>query len=900
MNSAAGESPAAKRPGAKASPVLLVFLLLATLAVPAPGMQVLAGHVPAVIRALNLQPVGRLPSTQRLRLAIELPLRDQAGLTKLLADLDNPQSPRFHQFLTPEEFTARFGPAAADYAAVAAFARTNGLEVTASYSNRRLLDVRGAVGDIERAFHVTLRLYPHPREPRNFYAPDTEPSLDLAVPVAGIHGLDNFAVPRPAVTRSSLLNRDSAATPAFGSGMDGTYMGPDFRAAYAPDVSLTGAGQTVALVQFDGFYRQDITAYENSNNLPDVPLQIVFLDGYDGAPDGGDIEVSLDIEMAISMAPGLSRVLLYEAGEAGIPDDVFNQIVTDNAAKQISCSWINFRASDGAFQEMAAQGQTFFNAVGDNAAEGDGAGVFPADDPYVISVGGTTLTTIGPAGAYVSETAWNEGFVTNKNEYLGTGGGISSSYAIPYWQTNVSMTLNQGSTTMRNYPDVAMVADNVLDIYDGGTVGPVVGTSCASPLWAGLMALINEQAEQGGNTNLGFIDPPVYNLGGGTNYTAAFHDVTSGNNTNGYSPNEFFAVTGYDLCTGWGTPTGQKLINSLTPPPVPIIVPDNGFSMVWRAGTAFVATNASFSLTNNGGATLSWSLVNTSAWLNASVSGGTLPGGMTTNTVVSLTPAVTNLPIGTYPASVVFSNRTTRLAQTRVFTLEVAPLVINGGFETGDLSWWTLAGNGQIGSTLFDGVIASNSVYGDCAHSGLYGMAMGDTNIAYLYQSIPTEAGQDYLLSFWLENLTNGTGEQFLANWNTSPATTNQIFNQSFTTAFGWTNLQFLVQAAGPNTTLQFGALNIPDLFGLDDISVTPVNPPVFQTIRHTGGAIQLTWSATNGLVYQLQASTNLVLGGWVDLGGPLAIVSGQSLSATDTNVMPANSQRFYRVLMSP
>jgi subtilase family serine protease len=900
MNSAAGESLAVKRPGAKVPPVLLAMLFLATLSAPASGMQVLPGHVPQAIRTLNLQPVGRLPSTQLLRLAIELPLRDQAGLTNLLADLYNPDNPRFHQFLTPEEFTARFGPAEADYAAVAAFARTNGLEVTANYSNRRLLDVRGAVADIERAFHVTLRLYPHPREPRNFYAPDTEPSLDLAVPVAGIHGLDNFAVPRPAVTRSSTLNSDSAATPAYGSGMFGAYMGADFRAAYAPDVSLTGAGQTVALVQFDGFYRQDITAYENSNNLPDVPLQIVFVDDYNGAPDGGDIEVSLDIEMAISMAPGLSRVLLYEAGPSGIPDDVFNQIVTDNAAKQISSSWINFRASDGAFQEMAAQGQSFFNAAGDHGAEGNGAGLFPADDPYVISVGGTTLSTTGPGGAYVSETTWNEGFVTNQNEYLGTGGGISSSYAIPYWQTNVSMTLSQGSTTMRNYPDISMVADNVLDMYDGGTVGPVVGTSCAAPLWAAFMALVNEQAGQGGNTNLGFIDPLVYNLGGGTNYAAAFHDVTTGNNTNGFSPNEFFAAAGYDQCTGWGTPAGQKLINSLTPAPVPIIVPDNGFSMVWRAGTAFAGTNESFTLTNNGGATLNWSLVNTSAWLNVSVSGGTLPGGAVTNTGVSLTPAVTNLPIGTYSASVIFSNRTTRLAQTRVFTLEVAPLVINGDFETGDLSWWTLAGDGQVSSTLYDGVIASNSIYGNCAHSGLYGMAMGDTNIAYLSQSLPTVAGQDYLLSFWLENLASGSGEQFLVNWNTSAPTTSQIFNQSYTTAFAWTNLQFLVQAAGPTTVLQFGALNIPDLFGLDDISVAPVNPPVFQVVSHIGGTIQLTWSATNGFIYQLQSSTNLVAGGWVDLGGPQAIVSGQNLSATDTNAMPASGQRFYRVLMTP
>ena len=231
---------------------------------------------------------------------------------------------------------------------------------------------------------------------------------------------------------------------------------------------------------------------------------------------------------------------------------------------------------------------------------------------------------------------------------------------------------------------------------------------------------------------------------------------------------------------------------------------------------------------------MSWSLVNTSAWLDVSVPGGTLASGAVTSTVVSLDPGAASLPIGDYSASVTFSNHNNGLVEIRTFTLHVT-LVVNGGFETGDLTGWTLAGTTTISNLVYDGVISSNSATGDFTHSGVYGMAMGDTNIAYLYQSIPTVAGQDYLLSFWLENLVGGGSQRFLVNWNTNATTTNQIFNQSYFMAFGWTNHQFLVQASGSSVTLQFGAQNLPSYFGLDDISVVPINPPVFQTVSAAG-----------------------------------------------------------------
>jgi len=305
---------------------------------PAAGRQLLPSRVPAVVA--RLQPLGRLAATDRLKLAIGLPLRNQQALTRLLEQLHDPADPNYRHYLTPEEFAARFGPTEQDYQAVIAFAQANGLTVTGSHPNRALLEVSGSVADIEKALHLTLHLYPHPAEARTFYAPQVEPSLDLAVPVLGISGLDNYSQPRPRL-HATPLGQLPAATPNSGAGPGGTYMGSDFRAAYVPNSALTGAGQTVGLLQFDGYTASDITYYESWAGLPNVPLTNVLLDGFNGAPSGygGEVEVSLDIEMAISMAPGLSSVIVYMAGPYGSFHDILNRMATDNLAKQLSCSW---------------------------------------------------------------------------------------------------------------------------------------------------------------------------------------------------------------------------------------------------------------------------------------------------------------------------------------------------------------------------------------------------------------------------------------------------------------------------------------------------------------------------------------------------------------------------------
>ena len=648
--------------------ISLVTVTIFTRPVCAAGRQVVRVHMPAA--AAHLQPLGPMTGSQRLNLAIGLPLRNQEALNHLLQQIYDPSSPNYHHYLTPKQFTAQFGPTEQDYQAVIAFAKANGLTVTAEHSNRLLVDVSGSVADIERVLHVRLQVYQHPTEHRTFYAPDVEPSLDLAVPILSISGLNNYSLPRPRLKNIERVNGQTVASNA-GSGPGGTYMGKDFRAAYVPDTTLDGSGQVVGLLQFDGYTASDIAYYETQAGLPSVTLSNVLVDGASGLPSGsgGEVEVSLDIEMVISMATNVARVLVYEAPNPSPFVDILNRMATDNLARQLSCSWFvpNGTAEPAAeqiWQEMATQGQSFFNASGDSDAY-TGLIDFPGDSTNITQVGGTTLSTSAAGGAWASETVWNWG------NGIGSGGGISTQYPVPYWQTNINMTINQGSTTMRNTPDVALTADNVYVRADGNNYN-VGGTSCAAPLWAGFAALVNQQAAATGEPAMGFINPAADTIGSGPNYTTCFHDITAGNNTSPASPTKFYAATGYDLCTGWGTPNGQKLINALANPEALQITPTTGFGSMGGAGGPFTITARNFSLTNVGTNSLTWTLSNTSLWLKVSASGGTLArGGPATNVMISLDSVASNLLVGTYSATVWFTNLNDQVGQGRQFTLAV-------------------------------------------------------------------------------------------------------------------------------------------------------------------------------------------------------------------------------------
>jgi subtilase family serine protease len=996
----------------KCFPVLAVALAwFAAGRVPAQSAprQLLRGYVPEAVQRFHLQPAGRPAASRQLTLAIGLPLRNEPALDELLREIYDPASPAFRRYLTPEQFAERFGPAAQDYQAVMDFAQANGLKVAGTHLSRLVLEVQGSVADVERAFHVTLRTYRHPHEARDFYAPEAEPALDLPVPVLHVSGLDNYSLPHPAGRLKKELS-DSAAkvTPNAGSGFLGSYRGSDFRAAYVPGTSLTGSGQSVALVQFDGYYSNDIALYISRAGLTNYPISLtnVPVNGGVGTPGGNNAEVCLDIEMVIAMAPGVSKIIVYEAPNGLTAwSTILSSIADDtvNLARQISCSWGGGTADPTAeeiFKQMAVQGQSFFNASGDSDAF-TGSIPFPSESTNITLVGGTTLSTTGPGGAYVSETVWNAGGGS------GSSGGISTTYGRPVWQQDINMTTNQGSTTMRNIPDVALTGDNVYVVYNNGSAGIFGGTSCASPLWAGFMALVNEQAAAVGRPSVGFVNPFIYAIGLSNSYNACFHDVTTGNNTWSGSPTLFYATNGYDLCTGWGSPAGTNLINSLVGFTDPLgVTPSTNFIAVCIPGGAFNVTSQNYALTNWGTAALNWSVISTSGWLNVSGTSGTLTaGGAASNVTVSLTSSTTNLAIGSYVATVWFSNATTHITQGRQFKLSVVnPLQItpstgfvstapvvgspfsvtaqnytltnigiaslnwslintsswlaaspgsgtltpggpattvaagltpvastlvaglysttlvftnttghlavalpftlsigqsvlqNGGFETGDFTSWTLDGNGPDYNLVDNG-----SVTAVTPHSGTYFAALGEPyTIAYLSQILSTVPGQNYLLSFWLNNDVGGNilnPEKFSANWNTNAGTTNTLFSLTNPASFSWTNLQFIVVATGTSTTLQFGSQNSPDWFALDDVNVWPIPNPSFRSVVKTNGNnIVFSWNTLAGLGYVVQYSTNLVKTNWVSLSTNTA--TGPVL--TYTNAYGSDPRRFYRIRQLP
>lgn len=496
--------------------------------------------------------VGHLPSTQRLSLAISLPLRDEAGLRDLVQQIYDPKSPVYRQYLSVQEGTERFGPTQDDYDAVVRFAKSNGLNVVDTYENRMVVDVEGPVSNIESAFHVVMNLYQHPTENRAFYSPDRDPSLDLDVPVLHITGLDNFTLPHSHMVRTA--QPKAASSKATGSGPGGQFIGSDMRAAYYGSGSLNGKGQSVGLFEYAGYEISDVKLYfKTVGQTLKVPVKGVSLNGVSlKCPPAScdDGEQALDIEMAISLAPGLKQVVVY-VGNNDI--SIFNRMASDNTSKQLSCSWgwtDDEVPLDAILLLLAGQGQTVFVATGDDGSASAADYVWPSDDPLVVGVGGTDITTNGAGGTWKSETGWS-----------GSAGMPSkNNVPIPTYQqlAGVINSKNHGSKKLRNIPDVAAEANtNQFSCYDGGCYGGNGGTSYAAPLWAGFLALTNQQGAADGKAPLGFINPALYAIGTGSSYTSDFHDQTSGNN------GKYNAVAGFDLVTGWGSPTGVNLIDAL-------------------------------------------------------------------------------------------------------------------------------------------------------------------------------------------------------------------------------------------------------------------------------------------------------------------------------------------------
>jgi subtilase family serine protease len=535
--------------------LLTIIALLSVASIArAESLPLLTRHVREATRNGQARLVGHLPATQSMRLDIVLPMHNQAGLTNLLNELYNPSSPSYRQFLTVQEFTAKFGPTQDEYDSVIRFATTNGFTVVGGTRDAMDVQLKGSVASIETAFHVTLGVYQHPTENRTFYAVDREPTLDLPFQLWHISGLDNYSIPRPALEHK--IAQNSKAT--TGSCPQQSFCGSDMRAAYYGGTALTGSGQNIGLLEYAGFDIADVnTYYKNAGQTRTATVTGISTDGTPlsclASQGCDDTEQTIDITQALGMAPGTTTVYMY----VGSSDTALLGAMSSDIPlpAQLSASWIwspsDPSTDDPYFMKMAAQGQNYFQASGDAGKFNSGYPTWPCDSAYVTSVGGTDLETTGPGGAWKSETAWSDG-----------GGGFwaADDIPIPAWQKKTAAGCSECSQTYRNAPDVSANANFTFYVcadQSGCSANEYGGTSFAAPMWAGYLALYNQKRASHGLKSIGFINPAIYSAGLSKQYDNDFNDIVSG--SNGYS-----AGKGFDLATGWGSPkAGNSIVGDV-------------------------------------------------------------------------------------------------------------------------------------------------------------------------------------------------------------------------------------------------------------------------------------------------------------------------------------------------
>ncbi len=464
--------------------------------------------------------------------------------------------------ITRAEYRARHSADPASMTLVKSFARQFNLTVEpdATASLRRTLMLTGSVADLQRAFSVQL----HHKDIDGTTCRVREGAIQLPASLIGhveaVLGLDNrpqakphFRVATPHVTNVS-------------------YTPPQVAQAYQFPAGATARGQTIGLIELGGGFRTaDIKSYFQSLGLPAPTVTAVSVDGGKNAPttaSGADGEVMLDIEVAAAVAPGAKIVVYFAPNtDQGFIDAISTAVHdTTNKPGVLSISWGGPESSwttqattalDAACQSAAALGVTITVACGDNGStDGVTDGLnhvdFPASSPHVLACGGTTLEASG--ATIQSEVVWNE----LANNEGATGGGVSVLFPLPSWQANAGVpSAPIGSPGLgapaRGLPDVAGDADpsTGYTIQVDGQSMVIGGTSAVAPLWAGLVAVANQQL----GTNVGFINPVIYSA----KASGGFNDITSGSN------GAYSAGPGWDACTGLGSPIATTLIPLLKP-----------------------------------------------------------------------------------------------------------------------------------------------------------------------------------------------------------------------------------------------------------------------------------------------------------------------------------------------
>ncbi len=515
--------------------------------------------------------IGKANADQQIRVTVLLH-------RKTALDLDSLHGRQ----LSHKELAEKYGASQAAFDAVRSFAEAHGLKVDENASSlvRRRVELRGPVHAFEAAFGVTLNDYEPSHSRRkgaSFHAITGEVTMPAEVVphVEAVLGLDN----RPIATSKMIVRAKAQST-------SGTFTPPQVARAYGFP-SGNGAGQTIGIIELGGgFTTTDIANYFSGLGLTAPRVTAITLDGGSntpGDPSGADGEVMLDIEVAGAVAPGANIVVYFTTNtDQGFQDAISTAIHdTTNSPSVISISWGGPESSwvqtaingmDSTCQSAAALGVTITVAAGDggssDGATGDNVD-FPASSPHVLACGGTALTVSN--GVRQSEVVWNDQAAGGG----ATGGGVSTVFALPAWQAGAGVPASKAKKKKKSsHEDIPESSDRVKKAASGGRGVPDVagdaspesgfqilvdgqqevvgGTSAVAPLWAGLIALLNQQLGR----KVGFLNPRLYTLGLASAQTA-FYDITSGNN------GDFSAGPGWDACTGLGSPNGEALLAGL-------------------------------------------------------------------------------------------------------------------------------------------------------------------------------------------------------------------------------------------------------------------------------------------------------------------------------------------------
>lgn len=537
-----------------AAVVTMAWATTPSFAATAPQRAVVHGE--KLAKLAQAKPMGALDPQQSIHFSVALNPRDEAAMKAFVASLYQPTSVNYHHFLQPGQFTAKFGPTAAQYQSVIDFLEGQGFTVTKTYSNRLLVDAVGTVGQLEQAFQIQMNHYQ--LDGRDFFATANDVSVPAAIApmIAGVIGLDNLAQMHPQFASQAPADTHSPTTPRAATATSG-YTPQQIHTAYnfAPlyQAGVNGSGETIAIATAYTYSPSDVSAFDSAFGLSAPNVQNVSVDG---STSQTNVETTLDLEWSHATAPN-AKVMMYEGANSSLSTftDVYNRIASDDLAQAVSTSWgtsednmstATLNADDNIFAQMASQGQSVFAAAGDNGAT-DGSYFYletdyPSIDPYVTACGGTTLT-LNSDNTYNSEQGWS-----------GSGGGESDYFGEPSWQTGT----NVPQDGYRQSPDIALNADpnTGYSYYFNGSWGVAGGTSFVAPQMAGTFALVDQDRASHGLGVIGQADPAIYSLA--SNAYGDFHDATSGNN--GY----YNCGPGYDNVTGWGSIDANAFVGGLS------------------------------------------------------------------------------------------------------------------------------------------------------------------------------------------------------------------------------------------------------------------------------------------------------------------------------------------------